>query len=367
MIYVPIKHLKPGMIVAQDVNYGMSFFSLIVNGQTLTTDSILKLEKYNIPGVYIQSKLLNGVKVDEFIDSEFKQKTIKSLKKVYVEFKTQKIINMSTLRQFSDLAQKLIMHALSKDECLINIIDLKDYDTYTYTHSMYVGILSALMGIRMGYPHSTLTELTMCGLLHDTGKLDVPLEIINKPSSLTKEEFELIKAHPDNAVTRLSPCQSVLPGVLAGIRSHHEKYNGTGYPLGLAGNKIPLYGRILALADVYDALTSQRSYRQALSSSETIEYMMGCADTHFDHELLQTFLRTVAAYPVGTIVTLSNGFMGVVISNSPDNCLRPKIRLFKPDIYTGKEIDLFTERSYLNVTITDSLDSDTELPSNIFK
>ncbi|MEG0692384.1 MAG: HD-GYP domain-containing protein [Oscillospiraceae bacterium] len=366
MIYVPIKHLKPGMSVAQDVTYGTSFFSLIVNGQTLTSDSITKLIKYKIPGIYIQSKLLNDVKVDEFIDSEFKKKTISELKKIYDDFTKQKSITVSTLNAFSDIAESLIMHAISKDECLINIIDVRDYDTYTYTHSMYVGILSALIGIRSGYPHSMLTEITVCGLLHDIGKLDVPIDIINKESALDACEFELIKTHPTKAVARLAPCCHISASVLAGIGSHHERYDGTGYPKGLVGDKIPLYGRILALADVYDALTSERSYRKAWSSSETIEYMMGCAETQFDYKLLKTFLRTVAVYSIGTIVTLSNGFMGVVVDNSPQNCLRPKIRIFEPQRLAGTEINLLEDAQYLSVTITGSIDNKTSLPDYIF-
>ncbi|MFZ2538588.1 MAG: HD-GYP domain-containing protein [Oscillospiraceae bacterium] len=366
MIYVPIKHLKPGMLVAKDVTHGTSFFSLIVNGQSLTVDSIAKLKKYNISGIYIQSKLLDGIKVEEFIDSEFKQKTVIELKKIYDEFTAQKSIGVSTLNAFSELSESLIMHAISKDECLINIIDIKDYDTYTYTHSMYVGILSALIGIRSGYPHSMLTELTMCGLLHDIGKLDIPLEIINKDSALTTEEFELMKTHPANAVARLTSCRQISAAVLAGIENHHERYDGTGYPKGLVGNKISLYGRILALADVYDALTSCRSYRKAWSSNETIEYMMGCADTHFDYKILQTFLRTVAVYSVGTIVKLSNGYIGVVVCNSPQNCLRPKVRLFEPEALTGMEIDLSIDKFYLNVTITGTIDEETPLPDSIF-
>lgn len=366
MIYVPLKHLSPGMIVAQDVTHGTSFFSLIVNGHTLTNDSIKKLTRYDIPGIYIQSKLLDGVNVDEFINSEFKQKTINELKKVYDDFTNQKIISVSTIIAFSKIAENLIQYAISKDECLINVIDIKDYDTYTYTHSMYVSILSVLIGIRCGYPRSMLTELAMCGLLHDVGKVDVPLEIVNKAGPLTKEEFETMKTHPKNAVTRLTPYCSMTAKLLSGIGSHHERYDGTGYPNGLVGEKIPLYSRILALADVYDALISRRSYRKAWSSSDAIEYMMGCSDSHFDHSLLQVFLKTVAAYPIGTIVKLSNQYMGVVVNNSPDNCLRPTVRLFDPEPLAGTEINLSTDINYLNVTVTGTIDDNSPLPSFIF-
>ncbi|RPF49107.1 HD-GYP domain-containing protein (c-di-GMP phosphodiesterase class II) [Hydrogenoanaerobacterium saccharovorans] len=367
MIYVPLKHLKPGMILARDVTCGSCFFSLLVAGQKLSSSIIAKLAKNNIQGVYIQSQFCGDLEVTEVVDSELKQTVITELKHFYNDYASHATISLSSIKAISNTVNDLVNHILSKEECLINIVDIKDYDTYTYTHSMYVCILCILIGIQQCYPKSTLTELGICGLLHDIGKLDVPLEIINKKSVLTNEEFKVMQSHPDKAVVRLSPCHQISSAVLKGILTHHEKYNGTGYPQGLMGKNIPLYGRITALADVYDALTSQRSYRKAWSSSDAIEYMMGCADTHFDFELLQSFLKTVAIYPVGTVVELSNGFIAVVIQNSAQNILRPKIRLLLPQEHTGEEIDLAdTNNEYLNVTIKGVADDEMAFPEILF-
>lgn len=366
MIYVPIKHLKPGMVLARDVSNDTSFFSLLTIGHALTSETIMKLERYGVWGAYIKSRFCDDIEVDEFIDREFKQKAVKDLKRIYDDYSNQKTISSLMIKSVNDLAERLIMQVLSKDECLINIVDIKDHDTYTYTHSMYVGILSVLVGIQLGYGRTALTELAMCGLLHDTGKLDIPIDIINKPDKLTDDEFEIIKTHPTKAIVRLSPCCQLSGKVLAGIGSHHEKVNGTGYPRGLMGDNIPIYGRILALADVYDSLTSCRPYRTAWASSDAIEYMMGCADTHFDHALLQAFLKTVSAYPVGCIVQLSDGRTAVVVKNSTENILRPKVRLLTPENQLGIEVDLAQDFDSLNVIISGTLSETSKLPDNIF-
>ncbi|MEG1699641.1 MAG: hypothetical protein RR271_08475, partial [Oscillospiraceae bacterium] len=131
-------------------------------------------------------------------------------------------------------------------------------------------------------------------------------------------------------------------------------------------NEIPLYGRILAVADVYDALTSKRSYRKAWTSSEAIEYMMGGAQTHFDYDVLQAFLRTVAAYPLGAIVKLSSGDMAVVIKNYPYNILRPRVRVFSGESELGQEIDLAHDFKYLNITIEGVLEEGDDMPSILY-
>lgn len=366
MIYVPIKHLKPGMILAQDVSFGRSLFSLLVMGQELTATSINKLKAHKIAGTYIQSRLCDDLEADTFLDYAYKQKTLAELTRIFDNFALHRLPNVESLKSILKLAQDLLMFVLSKDECLVNLMDIKEYDTYTYTHSMNVGILSVLIGIHQGYKYPQLMDLALCGLLHDIGKLDIPPAIVNKTSALTAEEFEIMKTHPANAVQRLRPYRLLGPAVLQGVVTHHEKYDGSGYPKGLVGDDIPIYGRILALADVYDALTSQRSYRRAWSSSEAVEFLMGSTDSHFDFELLQVFLKTVAAYPVGTLVELSNGYLAVVVANNQENTLRPLVRLLMPENVRGTEVNLISDTLYLNVTVEGTVGDDTPLPNELF-
>lgn len=367
MIYVPMKHVKPGMILAREAARGAGTIPLLVPGQPLNEQLIKRLEEYNVSGLYVESRFSGDIEVQEFLEPELKRKTITTIKSTLDEYVHQRTLSHSALRSISNIAKNLVMYVLSKDEVLINIIDVKDYDNYTYTHSMYVSILSALIGLRLGCTRTMLTELAMAGLLHDIGKLDISPDIVNKPARLTAEEFEVIKTHPSNAVQRLAPCCQLNQKTLQGILCHHERFDGTGYPRGLKGKNIPLYGRVLALADVYDALTSQRTYREALFSGAAIEYMMGCADTHFDYDILQAFLKTVAPYPVGTVVRLSDDSVAAVMRNSTANILRPTVRILLPEEDAGHEVDLAIDKDYLNVTISGLLDDKTALPDSFFQ
>lgn len=367
MIYIPIKHVKPGMVLAREAANGGGIFPLLAPGQQLTEALIKRLQDCHMPGLYVESRISGDIEVREFIEPEFKRKTITTIKSTLDDYVRQRTLSHSALRSISNIAENLVMYVLSKDEVLINVIDVKDYDNYTYTHSMYVAVLSALIGLRMGCTRTMLTELATAGLLHDIGKLDISPEIVNKPARLTPQEFEVMKTHPSNAVRRLGPCCQLNQKTLQGVLCHHERFDGTGYPRGLKGKNIPLYGRVLALADVYDALTSQRAYREALFSGAAIEYMMGCADTHFDYDILQAFLKTVAPYPVGTVVRLSNGAVAVVVRNSTANILRPMVRVMLPEEETGREIDLAADMDYLNVTINGLLDDKAELPDSFFR
>lgn len=367
MIYLTLKHLRPGMKIAREVNNSLSIVPLIAAGQRLTAATIRRLNELNVAGVYIESKIGKGVEVEEFIEGEVKREMMSELKTLYKNYLNKAPISSAVEKSMSNMAERLMQYILSKDEYLMNIIEIKDYDNYTYSHSLFVGVLSVLIGIHMHYSRNSLIELAMAGLFHDIGKVDIPLEITNKKGPLTKEEFEIMKTHPENAVYRLKSCKYFSTNVLKGIESHHEKFDGTGYPKGLSGKQIPIFGRILALADVYDALTSCRSYRRAWSSHEAIEFIMGCANTHFDYDILQVFLKTIAAYPVGTIVELSNHFLGIVTDNSSENTLRPTVRLLMPREQEGQEINLATNYDFLNVTITGTLNDVEEPPFSLFE
>lgn len=367
MFYVPIKHLRPGMVLAKDLPSDMVYISLLTVGHELTPETIDKLNSHGIQGAYIESKLENEVFIHELIDPKFKNDMLISIKRQFGEYMSRSMISSGMYKSMATMAAGLVTQVVSNDEFFLNMIDIRDYDTYTYSHSMFVGLISVLIGIKMKLPRNCLIDLAMSGLLHDIGKLDIPLTIINKPGKLTDEEYDIIKEHPQKAVNRLRPNKLFSSTVLSGIESHHEKFDGTGYPYGLKGEKIPLYGRIMALADVFDALVSARSYRPGWSSGQAVEYMMGGSGTHYDHNILQIFLSVVAAYPVGTFVKLSTGDLAVVTKNNADQTLRPTVRIIdvdEPEL--GKEINLANDRKCLNITVIDTIDDEESLPDAIF-
>lgn len=162
-------------------------------------------------------------------------------------------------------------------------------DPYTHGHSMRVTMYSMILAKKLNLDDTMLEEIETAGLLHDIGKIGIPQSILCKPGKLTNEEFEVMKSHPEQGEKMLKDIKK-LTLISNWLRTHHEKWDGTGYPNGLKGEEIPLSGRIIALADTYDAMTSDRPYRKALSHEIAIEEIQRCAGTQFDPVLAQLFV-----------------------------------------------------------------------------
>lgn len=364
MIFVHIDQLRPGMIVGQSLTVDTAQVPLIIVNQKLTIRNIRKLRELNVPGVYIKTKYSEDVVATPFIDPVVRQKITNDLKKICNNFIAKAAITSEMANKLVDLSGELMNRVLEKDSYLINMVEIKTFDNYTYSHSVNVAMLSTLIGLQLGYSKVSLKELTIAGLMHDFGKLEIPIAIINKPAELTEEEFAMIQQHPTLAVNRLKHTVQISMTALDGIASHHEKFNGTGYPYGLEGSDIPLCGRILAIADVYDALTTARSYRPAWQVRDALEFMRRQSNIHFDPYILNEFFKTIALYPVGSMVKLSDGSTALVIKNYAGKIDSPVVRiLVSTTLALGSEIDL-SETHMLK--ISSSLDANNEIPYEIF-
>lgn len=353
MIFVPSEQLKPGMVLAKEVNIskGNNFkFVLLTNGQMLSDAYINKIKSYDIYGAYIQNDGFEDLNVKPILNDEIKNKTIKSIKKIFNNTeKGIRKVGPAEINEISKIVDELISELNTKKDLSYNLGEFKNHDNYTYTHCLSVSLLSILTGISLGLSKKMLHDLGMSALLHDIGKMVIPLEIINKPSKLSKEEFNIMKEHPLNGVKQLQ--NLVSNDILQGIETHHENLDGSGYPYGKKEKDISLYGKIISICDVYDALTSRRAYRNPCIPSEAIEYLMGCVGSKFDYEIMTIFLKNITAYPVGTLVRLSNGKTCVVVKNYKENIMRPLVRVIHSNNTAGENIDLYNDLNYLNVTI----------------
>lgn len=369
MIFIPTEFLKPGMLVARSISGENGTLYLLTQGQRLTARLIERLEESHIGGVYIESAMGQDIQPVMLIEPERKQKMVKSLKKVLKNNRPGAKISSQQFQETKQMAVDLVNRIIESDEVLLDVVRIQEYDDYTCVHSVNVSILAVLLGIQLHYTAQQLEELSFCGLMHDLGKVDISVDIINKTGNLGPQEWDEIKKHPVHSVERLENNSNMNQRVRSGILLHHEHYDGSGYPRGLKGDEIYIYGRILALADVYDALTSERPYRQAWSSAQALEYMVAQSGTHFDPELLQKFLRTVAAYPAGSVVYLSDGSVALVMRNTPDNALRPIVRVIQD---TNKRpcsqvVNLNTDPAYKDVAVQSSIHpGDSELPLDLF-
>lgn len=359
MNFVPIDQLREGMRLDRDVylyDYKTCKVAMLRSGQVLTSAYIQKLDELQILGAYIHSDDMQEEQTFPKISSVrspirkiLKEEAITSLENVYQMFdKNAQSINITHINQTLNVSKQLVTALKNNKNIELSISNLKLYDDYTYNHSLGVSILAIAIGISMNLRTTELYDLGLCALLHDIGKMSVPIEIISKPAKLTAEEFEIVKTHPYKGAEFFLKHHLVSKKICAGILTHHEKYDGTGYPNGLKGDAIPLFGRIIAVADVYDALTSVRPYRKPSSPTEVLEYIMGGSGTAFDLKIVEAFLKKVSPYPVGSCVRLTNGEVAIVVAQNVRHPLRPQIRLLsKPD----ETLDLYNDFNYLSLVI----------------
>ncbi len=227
------------------------------------------------------------------------------------------------------LVEDIASSVMRNPGALIGLARLKTADDYTYMHSVAVCALMISLALQLGLDEAQVRDAGLAGLLHDIGKMAIPMAILNKPGKLSDDEFNAIKLHPEAGYQILRKSDQVCAMVLDVCRHHHEKLDGSGYPMGLAGEQISLYSRMGAICDVYDAITSNRPYKSGWCPSESIHKMAGWCGTHFDERIFQAFVRSIGIYPVGTLVRLQSGRLGVVIEQQiGKSLLSPKVRVF---------------------------------------
>ena len=245
--------------------------------------------------------------------------------------------------------QDMVKHLVDDDAVFSAISTLRVFDDYTFTHSVNVAILSMCLGKRLNLSRRSLERLGLCALFHDLGKIEVPHEVLNKSGKLNDSEFRLLEEHSLNStrlIVKLRASRDRKTKILLPPFEHHLKYNLSGYPYANWKRPLSLFGRIVTIADVYDAITSQRVYRKsAMSPDRALGFMLERAGRDFDPILIKVFINMLGVYPVGTLLRLDNGALALVISLSPQKGeKRPLVCLMEQDAdgmyQKGETIDL---------------------------
>lgn len=210
---------------------------------------------------------------------------------------------------------------------LVSLCRLKEGDTYTFQHCVSVATLLVAFCHFIGMQKELLIEAGMGGILHDVGKMKIPDHILNKPGKLEEEEFEIMKSHVAHGIDILCTTAGISPRMIQIASEHHERYDGSGYPKGLVGKEISQIGKMAAIVDVYDAITSNRVYHKSIEPIVAIQNLYTWSEHHFDPELVEQFIKSIGIYPIGSLVRLTSGRLGVIIDQGQSGLLFPLVRM----------------------------------------
>ena len=224
---------------------------------------------------------------------------------------------------------------------------IKTKDNYTYNHSVSASVWAVAFGRHLGLPKKDLQSLAIGAMLFDVGKVKLPEKLINSKNRFNQYEFKLVKKHVDYSIEIIKGIKDINDDIINLVSTHHERHNGSGYPNGLTGNQIPLFGKIAGIVDCYDAIISDRPFASPISPHDAVKKLYEWRNLDFQAELVEQFIQVIGIYPVGTIVELSDGRVGVIISQNRVWRLRPQIMMLldenKEHLKEFVTINLFTE------------------------
>lgn len=269
------------------------------------------------------------VKVSAFQERIRARKIIASSKKAVASmFKEARLGKALQASDAAELVDEIAGSVARNAGALISLARLKTKDDYTYMHSVAVCALMIALARELGMDEADIREAGMAGLLHDIGKMAIPLEVLNKPGKLTDDEFFIVKNHPVAGHELLLQADGISEITLDVCLHHHEKMDGTGYPEKLKGDQISRFSRMGAVCDIYDAITSDRPYKKGWTPGESLRKMAEWSQGYFDPLIFQAFVKSVGIYPIGSLVRLSSERLGVVIDQSEKSLLTPVVKVF---------------------------------------
>jgi putative nucleotidyltransferase with HDIG domain len=342
---IDISDVEPGMVLEDVFN---SEGVLLISNQAVVQnqEQVEILKKRGVSGVFINIR--DGIDVP--IEKLQKQDLLKREEEYYNELSRAKEVHQCTLeaakktlhairmgRQFFSkeielAAEKVVSSILRNPDALLSLSQIKGYDEYTYVHSVNVGVLLTSVANAMQYNKSNLLEIGMGGLLHDIGKMRIPEHILNKAGKYTDDEYAVMKRHPQLGADILRSSRTISDLSRMIVIEHHERFNGKGYPRGITGGQISEVGVMAAVADVYDAMTTDRVYRPAWTPQKALAMIFKECDVDFPRRIVEFFTRHIGIYPVGSFVRLGTGELGIVVRVDKGKILAPDvIVIYSPD------------------------------------
>lgn len=349
MRLVSVSMLKPDMELAKAIYYKDCL--ILRKGLTDLERFSNSLMNLGIKFIYVEDSASDGIEIPDAISEDTRVSCKKILRQTMDDFENKTVMDLADI---SSTIDKIIDEILEKPDLQVSLNDISAVDEYTFSHSVSTTVYSLLIAKQLNYSKAMMEKLAAGTILHDMGKILLDKKIVNKTGTLTPEEFEHIKLHTTLGYDALKKCVNLTE--LSRIISlyHHERMDGSGYPTGVPAGELHEFSRIVAIADVYDALTTDRTYRSKWSSNLAVNHLIEHAETKFDLKLVSVFIKQIAIYPNGSMVRLSNNEIGIVKEQNKNFPLRPIVRVItdeKGNDIATYEIDLM---KILSITILES-------------
>lgn len=334
--YMKLSECSNGEILSENL-YDLEGSILVSKNSTINPYIAERLEEYKVDKVpvYISKEELSKRQIRNF--KGLYKESVMTLKTIMNNLAIGKVVVPEKIREISDALYEYIDKGGISIEY---IFEIKTKDKYTYNHSINVALYALLIGEWLGCSEEEKKNIIKAGLLHDIGKSRIPSEILNKKGKLTKEEFDIVKTHTTIGYTMAKDILSIDENVRQAILSHHERIDGSGYPQGLKGDEINSYAKILAIADVYDALISKRVYKEKSTPFEAVEELKRIGAYSFDVNILKVFFDNIVNYYLGSKVKISDGHIGEIVFIPPNNITCPVVKLGNTYVDLAKEEDL---------------------------
>lgn len=358
MRLVSVNRLQSGMKLGKKI-YNDEGLVLLADGMELTDGLIKRLSTLDIGYVYVEDALTEDIVITGMLQDETRHQALKVIRNQFQGMSGASGITKGFYhldKKFSKMMDSILDDMSSQEDPMIMLADMHTADNYLYVHSLNVCLYTLVLGIAHGYSKEELRVIGLGSLLHDIGKTQIPVKIIQKPGMLSDEEFRHMQAHTEIGY-RILKDEPNIPLLAAHCAlQHHERIDGSGYPRGLKGPQIHEYAKWLGIADSYDAMTSNRIYKKAMLPHQAVEALYVGSGTLYEQKQLEIFRDRVAIYPLGLTVKLSTGESGVIVKIDPGIPHRPVVRIIagpEGEPLVPFELDLGKALSVVIVDVSD--------------
>lgn len=348
---IPIQFVQPDSILGEDL-YTADGKILLRMGTKLTENLISKIKNNKIFTVYIND-IHSDIEVNRLLEQSLRAKGVLLIKAIFDDAATGTSI-LDLHYELSAYADDILYELKSYQQQTLEYVDVKNVDAYLYSSALNIALISALIAWHLGYNDEMVKHIFIGAIYHDIGIALLPPRIIYKDSALTTEEKMMIINHPSIGYKYIKERSFLSAYTKTIVYQHHECLDGSGYPQRIKGDELHPISQIVGVADVYDAMTSDRPYKRAVPPSEALEFIIGVSGTKFDTKIVDAFKKMIAPYPRGSIVRLSDGRVGVVEKLNTDFPLRPVLKIISKngEDYHYEPLDLIR---HPNLVITETV------------